>query len=806
MTHPIDRRALVARHTIRLTEPHPEHVLSVGNGDFAFTADITGMQTFTRYHDAAAAMAEGRVAVNTATMSNWGWHDMPNPDGFTLDDAMTTYDTERGPVSYPDKHDMMGAMTGQVADEFRAGAWLNANPQRLDLGRVGFELRSAVDADPETDPSVLANVAQTLDFWTGRIESSFDYEGVPMRVETVAAPDTSTVAFRVRSALLIDGRARVVLRFPYASDAFFQTDDWASAERHTSTLDAGEPGSATITRVLDDASYLVELHATSGSLQATRHPHVFELVGTDDTLELVVAFRSTPGVRELPAFTDVREASADAWRDFWESGAAIDLSASIDPRAAELERRIVLSQFLTRVHGSGHLPPQETGLVTNSWQGKFHLEMHLWHAAHFAVWGRPDLLECSLGWYASVLDEARATAARQGYPGARWPKQTGPDGRESPSDIGSLLAWQQPHVIHLLELVWQASSPADRARLIDTYGDLVVETATFMAAFVEERDGTFHLGPPIMPAQEFYDARTTTDPTFELAYWWWALDVAQQWRARAGAESDAGWQVVQDRLAAPLQDGDRYAAVATREPLRRDDHPSLLMALGVVPPTPIIDPSVMRATLRDVWETWEWQTAWGWDFPVIAMTASRLGEPGLALDALLRDEDKNRYTPVGHNPQMRGILPLYLPGNGSLLLAVALLAQDEAAGFTLDGWVAQVEGFQPFPAGVQFDPARVRPPLEPLAEFAARPTLDAADLTADTSIGQWLDDPVGGTVLRGFLAQSGASGDSLGPLKSLPLRQLVALSQGAMPESAIEALVLAATEGRLGSGDEGSRR
>jgi hypothetical protein len=52
------------------------------------------------------------------------------------------------------------------------------------------------------------------------------------------------------------------------------------------------------------------------------------------------------------------------------------------------------------------MPPQETGLVTNSWSGKSHLEMHWWHAAHFVLWGRPDLLECSLPWYKKILPRA----------------------------------------------------------------------------------------------------------------------------------------------------------------------------------------------------------------------------------------------------------------------------------------------------------------------------------------------------------------------------------------------------------------
>ena len=73
------------------------------------------------------------------------------------------------------------------------------------------------------------------------------------------------------------------------------------------------------------------------------------------------------------------------------------MSGSQDPRWRELERRIVLSQYLTAIQCAGSLPPQETGLTCNSWEGKFHLEMHWWHAAHFALWDRLPLLERSLG-------------------------------------------------------------------------------------------------------------------------------------------------------------------------------------------------------------------------------------------------------------------------------------------------------------------------------------------------------------------------------------------------------------------------
>lgn len=704
----IDRESLVRRHTIEITRPDPSHVLTVGNGDFAYTADITGMQTFVAYHDQSAALAEQRLAVHNATMSNWGWHSMPNPDGFVLDDAMSTYQTARGPVRYPDKFDIASMMGGEIAEEFRAGAWLHMNPHRIDLGRVGLRLRPAPGAEPENDPEALTNTHQRLDLWSGAIHSGFEYAGQEVRVTTVAHPHHARVAFRIESELLASGLAGIAVRFPYASDGFFQTSDWTSPDRHESTPEHLGEGAARIRRVLDDTTYVVRLDWTEGALSATGQPHEFELTGSATTLELVVGFApdEEPGG---DTFASVAGAATAWWRDFWTSGAAIDFAGSTDPRAAELERRVVLSQYQTAVNNGGSLPPQESGLVANSWQGKFHLEMHWWHAAHFAAWGRPELLARSMDWYLSTLDSARETARRQCYEGARWPKHVGPDGRESPSDIGALLVWQQPHPLYLLELLHRSGQEDQRTQLVTRFAELVEETARFMVSFVEERSGTYHLPAPVMPAQEFYDAKTTEDPTFELAYWWYGLEIAQSWRERLGLERDKRWQQVQDNLAAPHRDPQRgtYTAIATEPHLRRDDHPSLLCALGVVPDGPLIDAGVMEATLLDVLGDWKWESAWGWDFPAMAMTATRVGRPDLAVDALLMDTAKNTYSPVGHNPQFGSPLPLYNAANGGLLAAVSLMAagwdSTEAAGtdcpgFPRDGtWQVRHEGFMVWP-------------------------------------------------------------------------------------------------------------
>jgi hypothetical protein len=128
------------------------------------------------------------------------------------------------------------------------------------------------------------------------------------------------------------------------------------------------------------------------------------------------------------------------------------------------------------------------------------------------------------------------------------------------------------------------------------------------------------------------------------------------------------------------------------------------MAYGQLPGDGV-DVPTMRRTLDAVMSSWDWQAKiWGWDYPMIAMTAARLGEPQKAVDILLFKGPNNDYAPNGHCPQ-RGDLPVYLPANGALLSAVAMMAAGwdgaptrDAPGFPKDGsWVVRSEGLHPLP-------------------------------------------------------------------------------------------------------------
>jgi hypothetical protein len=148
----------------------------------------------------------------------------------------------------------------------------------------------------------------------------------------------------------------------------------------------------------------------------------------------------------------------------------------------------------------------------------------------------------------------------------------------------------------------------------------------------------------------------------------------------------------------------RYEAIAVEPYTVKRDHPSMLQAFGFLPPTPLIDAALMRGTLDFVVKEWDWDSTWGWDYPVLAMTAARLGRGEDAVNALLLETPKNRFLPNGHNYQ-RPNLPLYLPGNGGLLAAIAMMAagwdggpEKPAPGFPTNGqWVIRSEGLHRMP-------------------------------------------------------------------------------------------------------------
>ena len=314
----------------------------------------------------------------------------------------------------------------------------------------------------------------------------------------------------------------------------------------------------------------------------------------------------------------------------------MDLSGSGDGRWRELERRIVLSQYIMKINASGKYPPQETGLVNNSWYGRFHYEMILWNLAHFALWDRWALLDSSLTVYKDNLNTAKMRAASQGYDGARYPKCTGPDGREWPHPIHAFLVWQQPTPIFFADLDYRAHP--SKATLMKWLA-ITDASADFLASYVylDSARGLYELRAPIAFVPENNDYFKDKDPAFELGYWRYALRTAIRLRQTAGLRAKPIWEKVYRQLAPlPVENGAyvQWEGIDSMWTKFNFEHPALVGVLGLLPGD-AVDTAIMRETFRRVMESWKFDTGWGWDFPMMAMTAARLGHTGEAIDLLL---------------------------------------------------------------------------------------------------------------------------------------------------------------------------
>ena len=118
----INRKALVERHNVFVTKVNSLSSLSVGNGKFAFTVDITGLQTFPKEY------ARG---VSLGTQSEWGWHSFIDTAGYKRSEALKTYNLNGRDITY-------SVQWNSPERNKAASNWFRQNPHRLQLGNIGF--------------------------------------------------------------------------------------------------------------------------------------------------------------------------------------------------------------------------------------------------------------------------------------------------------------------------------------------------------------------------------------------------------------------------------------------------------------------------------------------------------------------------------------------------------------------------------------------------------------------------------------------------------------------------------------------
>lgn len=743
----IDRKALLKRNNPIVTDISELNSLTVGNGDFAFTVDPTGLQTFPEVYS---------KGVPLGTMSSWAWHYNENKGDYSFYETLETHDFGHGHkevyAGQPSKAELLtaggkSANVGTTANEPQGNKaarrqaavdFFRANPHRIHMGSVGFYGIKTSD---------LKNIRQELQLEQGEIVSRYKLNGKPVEVRTVSSPDGSKVAVAVNAGK--NAPMPIVIRMPYPTAAHSDDAcDWTKGEEyHSLVINSqqanGNASAVQMTHKFPEVSYPTEF----GSIEKHDASYHFGIAANCDltvkridantvvvtpsksNAELLLDWNED--INAVTAFEDyasMQQKAAASWHDFWYNGGVVDFSKCKDKRAKELERRVVLSQYLLAVNSGGETPPQETGLTYNSWFGKFHLEMIWWHQAQFALWGHPEKLHRTLTWYNSPLVRrtAKLIALRQGFEGLRWMKMTDKSGMEAPSKVGSFLLWQQPHVIHLAELLrrcYAANGLKAQQDIVNEFGDIVDETAKFMADFATyDKNTSRYILKGYIPSQETLRASEVRNSPYELSEFHLTLGIADNWnKLRGKASGNTLYNKIAQNLS-PLAStaevegsapegwtgGPLYLAAETAKQTYSDerftqDHMACLGALGIYPEWYGVNKETMLNTLQWVQDNWHWDHTWGWDHPMTAMCAVRLLRPDLALKSILAPHRTNTYLLNGHNYQDQR-LRIYLPGNGALLQCVALMCAGwdgcdvKNPGFPKDGkWDVQWEGIQPLP-------------------------------------------------------------------------------------------------------------
>ncbi|KAF5370972.1 hypothetical protein D9757_009890 [Collybiopsis confluens] len=691
-TPAIDRAAIVARYAPTRNASNPTTPMQIGNGNFAFGADVTGLQTFLPF----------------AILSSWGWKNDTLPPNRTIEDVLNY----KGASWFNHGRLVQYDFGGDPEIE----QWLTANPNRVNLGSIGLVFRDASSgAIRNVSESDLSDIHQELDLWTGIMSSSFSYEGVPVKVTTISAQDTSAISITIASPLLdsttrnpSSTRLGVFLDFPWADgsqkfrDPFVGSLSPALFANHTTTL-LNKSGDgeiqAQISHQMVDAIFYTsvgsdtQIHVTRDSPVA--HRYTLLPSSSTNTLSLVVSFNTTEQGSILSS-SAVAQSSVDAWHDYWTNSGFIDLfTGSTDSRADELQRRIILSRYLMRVNEAQDNPPQESGLVNDGWSvvsALYSTVNSTWKCRSSGVYGR--FLETSL---------IRAQVQQGWASGARWPKMTDPSGRSSPGEINNLLIWEQPHPFVFAEYEYRAFPTEDT---LTKWADVIRETANWMSAFAwfNESTDVYDLGPPMYVVAEDTSPNVTVNPAFELAYWRFGLQLAETWMQKLGEEVPANWSTVKENLA-PLPVGEVDGLYAVYDGIESNfwtdeayinDHPALVGLYGWLPQTPGLNLTIAKLTAEKVWTTWNISNCWGWDFPMLAMSAARNNETEKAIEWLL--DPLFQFDDVGMPIGGVRVPTPYFPGSGALLYATAMMAQGWdgsegiAPGFPKTGWNVRVEG------------------------------------------------------------------------------------------------------------------
>src|SRR5690242_15916128 len=309
----IDRKELVQRHNIIVTKVDSLSSLTVGNGKFAYTVDVTGLQTFPEAY---------KKGISLGTQSEWGWHSFIDTSDFKRTETYKTYHLNGRDIPYT-------VQWNSPERNKDAANWFRLNPHRLQLGLLGLDLIKR-NGQPATVNDI-TDIRQELDLWTGQIKSHFTLEGVSVDVITCCHSQLDVIGASVQSPLIKEGRLKIKLRFPYPTgDWTDEGANWKNPDRHHSWITDKTDKGVLIEHQLDKDRYFVDMRWSGSGATDEKEAHYFVITpGKDrEQFSFSIKFSLFEKASYVDPFEKVLQNSVTAWQKFWNSGGVIDFNGS----------------------------------------------------------------------------------------------------------------------------------------------------------------------------------------------------------------------------------------------------------------------------------------------------------------------------------------------------------------------------------------------------------------------------------------------------------------------------------------------
>lgn len=485
------------------------------------------------------------------------------------------------------------------------------------------------DNDKLIDINNIKDVKQELDLYKGIVTSSFNYKEKINKTTSFIYQDHDEFNFKLQSDNL-----NLALKFNYPS----YTKNGYRLDILPNVLVKEDR----ITLLYDDKNSLSFKLKSSSNYQIVENTLIFD----DNNVSFSLALDEIKEGKLLDEF----------WK--CDNGIIIDNE--------ELVKKMVLSKYLLHVNSTGIYPPQESGLTYNCWNSKFHLEMHLIHSLWNIYNNHVGDLVKSFDYYLSIMPSSLKRASLNGYKGLRFPKMTGPDGEDSPSNIGPLLIWQAPHILFMLQEIYYLYN---KENIIKKYEPLISGTIDFMISFLTLKDSKYQMLDPLLEACESIPLDRCQNPSFELEYWRYTLERQPKIDTVLYGYQRYDYLDITSKIITPKEDDGIYLktyGVIDKYDLYKD-HPTEGFLMSFFK-SKIVDKEKMVKTIDYILKNMDLSSYWGWDFPFLGLSLLNCGEIEKSIEVTQLNTINNQYLYNGYNTSPRDDLKAYLPGNGAFLI------------------------------------------------------------------------------------------------------------------------------------------